>query len=78
MVRKNIQDAVPKAVMYMLVNFVKDRLQSHLVCFPLLLCAPHVYPPSRRCCLGGVLCQFWRAKWSTQGAGGSARLASAI
>lgn len=31
-VRKNIQDSVPKAIMLLLVNHVKDRLQSHLVC----------------------------------------------
>ncbi|XP_032827283.1 dynamin-1-like protein isoform X1 [Petromyzon marinus] len=30
-VRKNIQDSVPKAVMNFLVNFVKDHLQSELV-----------------------------------------------
>lgn len=29
--RKSIQDTVPKAVMYFLVNFVKDNLQSELV-----------------------------------------------
>lgn len=31
-VRKNIQDSVPKAIMFQLVNYIKDRLQSHLVC----------------------------------------------
>ncbi|XP_064487986.1 dynamin-1-like protein [Ornithodoros turicata] len=30
-VRKNIQDSVPKAIMMCLVNFVKDNLQSELV-----------------------------------------------
>ena len=30
-VRKNIQDSVPKAIMHFMVNFVQDNLQSELV-----------------------------------------------
>lgn len=30
-VRKSIQDSIPKAVMHFLVNYVKDNLQSELV-----------------------------------------------
>jgi dynamin 1-like protein len=30
-VRKNIQDSVPKAIMFLLVNNIKENIQSHLV-----------------------------------------------
>lgn len=30
-IRKNIQDAVPKSIMHFLVNFVQDHIQSELV-----------------------------------------------
>lgn len=38
-VRKSIQDSVPKAVMHFLVNHVKDNLQSELV--------THLYRPDQ-------------------------------
>ncbi|XP_046405452.1 dynamin-1-like protein isoform X2 [Ischnura elegans] len=38
-VRKSIQDSVPKAVMHFLVNYVKDNLQSELV--------THLYKPDQ-------------------------------
>lgn len=38
-VRKSIQDCVPKAVMHFLVNHVKDNLQSELV--------THLYRPDQ-------------------------------
>ena len=31
LVRKMIQDSVPKAIMHFMVNYVKDNLQSELV-----------------------------------------------
>ena len=36
-VRKNIQDSIPKAIMHFLVNYIKDNLQSELV--------SHLYKP---------------------------------
>lgn len=42
-IRKNIQDSVPKAIMHFLVNFVKDNLQSELV--------THLYKQDQFCTL---------------------------
>lgn len=42
-IRKNIQDTVPKAIMHFLVNYVKDNLQSELV--------THLYKQDQFCTL---------------------------
>lgn len=63
-VRKNIQDAVPKAIMLCLVNHVKDGLQSHLVrgvaCVRIgVVCLRHeMHVLDSLVCLAG--CEPWR------------------
>jgi dynamin 1-like protein len=42
-VRKSIQDSIPKAIMHFLVNYVQDNLQSELVRYMLCLALLYLY-----------------------------------